>query len=205
MKYIGDELHHSGWNICSSCHSDCTAKRDKLVLPCLMSDRVYIVDTGKNPRAPELYKTIEPEQLHKYNCSTPHTTHCLATGEIMISTMGDANGEGQGDFILIDSHSLEVKGTWTNGQKAGFGYDFWYQPYYDVMVASEWGAPNKFKQGCVPMKNGTSLNFYSWSQRKLVQTIDLGSDGEAPLEIRFLHNPRADEGYVGCCLNANVF
>lgn len=56
MKYVGDELHHSGWNICSSCHEDCTRKRDKLVLPGLLSDRVNIVDTGKNPRAPTLHK-----------------------------------------------------------------------------------------------------------------------------------------------------
>lgn len=55
-----DELHHSGWNVCSSCHSPkggCTVPvRDKLALPALNSDRIYIVDTGKNSRAPEIYK-----------------------------------------------------------------------------------------------------------------------------------------------------
>lgn len=57
-----DELHHTGWNVCSSCHSTKGAGnvpvRDKLVMPALNSDRVYIVDTGKNPRAPEIYKVI---------------------------------------------------------------------------------------------------------------------------------------------------
>ena len=41
----GQEFHHIGWNTCSSCHfvdaSSCKSsipKRDKLVLPCLISD-----------------------------------------------------------------------------------------------------------------------------------------------------------------------
>ena len=56
MPAIGDELHHSGWNVCSSCHGDESKKRDKLILPCLGSDRVYAVDTGTDPRAPRLHK-----------------------------------------------------------------------------------------------------------------------------------------------------
>lgn len=33
---LGDELHHSGWNSCSSCHGDPSAQRRFLVLPALM-------------------------------------------------------------------------------------------------------------------------------------------------------------------------
>lgn len=29
----------------------------------------------------------------------------------MISTMGDNNGNGKGDFILVDGETLKVKGT----------------------------------------------------------------------------------------------
>lgn len=40
----GQEFHHIGWNTCSSCHSSKSPysciKRDKLILPCLMSDAV---------------------------------------------------------------------------------------------------------------------------------------------------------------------
>ena len=56
MPAVGDELHHSGWNVCSSCHGDPTKKRDKLVLPSLGSDRVYIVDVGTDPKSPRLHK-----------------------------------------------------------------------------------------------------------------------------------------------------
>lgn len=29
--------------------------------------------------------------------------------------------------------------------------------------------------------------------------------GITPLEIRFMHNPKRCEGFVGACLNANIF
>ena len=41
MPHLGDELHHSGWNACSSCHGDAHAARNILVLPALGSGRVY--------------------------------------------------------------------------------------------------------------------------------------------------------------------
>ncbi|XP_063828106.1 methanethiol oxidase isoform X1 [Ostrinia nubilalis] len=208
----GDELHHSGWNVCSSCHDNKDLKRNLLIMPGLSSGNVYAVDVGTEPRKPQIFKVIDGAEMRSFNCTFPHTTHCLATGEIMISTMGDKEENGQGDFVLIDSKTLEVTGTWTKGpKKAKFGYDFWYQPYHDVMVSSEWGTPKYFKSGFHPDdvsnsdRYGTSLNVYKWSTRELQQVIDLGKEGTAPLEIRFLHNPKADEGFVGCAVEANVY
>ncbi|KAJ8924893.1 hypothetical protein NQ315_001050 [Exocentrus adspersus] len=218
-----DELHHSGWNVCSSCYlvKGCciVPVRDKLVLPALGSDRVYIVDTGKDQRTPEIHKVteinfvkvIDASEMVNLDCRTPHTTHCLANGEIMISVMGDKDGNGKSDFILIDGKTYKTTGTWVKGKAAKFNYDFWYQPHFDVMVSSEWGAPKVFKTGYSPEHAkdpnayGQNLNFYSWSKRELIQTIDLGKEGLAPLEVRFLHNPKQSQGYVGCAVNANVF
>ena len=51
MREIGDEIHHSGWNTCSSCHN-VPRERNTLVLPSLMSDRIYFIDTSdeRNPK-----------------------------------------------------------------------------------------------------------------------------------------------------------
>lgn len=207
----GDELHHSGWNVCSSCHDNASLKRDLLILPALESCNVFCIDVGTDPRKPKIHKVIDGSEMRSFNCSFPHTTHCLATGEIMISTMGDKDENGQGDFVLIDSKTLKVTGTWTMGKKAKFGYDFWYQPYHDVMISSEWGTPKYFKTGFhpddIPNHNryGTSLNIYKWSTHELQQVIDLGKEGCAPLEIRFLHDPKATQGFVGCAVEANVY
>nr|CAH7719517.1 unnamed protein product [Callosobruchus chinensis] len=210
-----DELHHSGWNVCSSCHTskECCDNpvRDKLILPALGSNRIYVVDTGKNPKAPEFHKVIEPSEMKKLNCSTPHTAHCLASGEIMISTMGDKDDNGKCDFVLIDGKTYQMKGTWIKGNKAPkFNYDFWYQPYHDVMVSTEWGAPKVFKTGfhpshLTPEIYGQTLNFFSWSKRELIQSIDLGREAMAPLEVRFLHNPKESQGYVGCAIGGYIY
>jgi len=46
------------------------------------------------------------------------------------------------DFLL---------GRWVKGEEKGqFGYDFWYQPYWDVLISSEWGAPRCFVNGFKP-------------------------------------------------------
>lgn len=210
MPNIGDELHHSGWNICSSCH-DKPRKRDTLVLPCLESDRIYFIDTT-DERSPSIKKVLSSAEVNQCGVSTLHTSHCSPNGEILISAMGKPNGDAAGEIVCVDAETLQVKGTWTKGEKkAAFGYDFWYQPYHDVLVASEWGVPRVFKKGYAPSDGsdstvyGRSLNFYSWSERKLQQVLNLGEEGIAPLEIRFLHDPKASEGFVGCAVNSTVY
>ncbi|XP_017798648.1 PREDICTED: selenium-binding protein 1-A isoform X2 [Habropoda laboriosa] len=210
MPHVGDELHHSGWNICSSCHGK-QRKRDTLVLPCLVSDRVYFVDTSEQ-RTPSIKKILTPAEVNRHGVSTLHTSHCAPNGEILISVMGKPNDDAVGDFLRVDAETLEVKGTWTTGEKrAAFGYDFWYQPYHDVLIATEWATPRVFKRGFKsvdvtdPAIYGRSLNFYSWTERKLKQVVNLGNDGIAPLEVRFLHDPKASVGFVGCAVSSNVY
>ncbi|KAK9501062.1 hypothetical protein O3M35_002176 [Rhynocoris fuscipes] len=208
--YANDEWHHFGWNACSSCYKNSTKKRDKLVIPSLVSSRIYILDTTDQEK-PVVHKVIQPEEVLKHNVSTGHTTHCLGTGEVMISTLGDANDEPKGDFLMIDGDKWSIIGLWTKGTKAKFGYDFWYQPYHDVMISSEWSSPKAFKKGFQYSDiidkelTGRCLNVYRWSTRQLVQTIDLGDEGITPLEVKFLHNPTESQGYVGCAFSSNVF
>lgn len=52
---------------------------------------------------------------------------------------------------------------------------------------------------------GQSLTVWDWQERKPIQTLELGPHGVMPLEIRFLHDPDARTGFVGCALTANVF
>lgn len=53
-----------------------------------------------------------------------------------------------GGFVLLDGETWEVKGTWERpGGAAPLGYDFWYQPRHNVMISTEWAAPNVFRDG----------------------------------------------------------
>lgn len=127
-------------------------KRDKLILPCLNSNRVYVIDVGKNPKKPEIFKEIDGDVLLSNNVSAPHTSHCLANGNIMISTMGDKNDNAKCDFIIFDS-DFNCLGTWIKGDKKPLcGYDYWYQPYFDIMISTEWAAPKLFKKFVVIIK-----------------------------------------------------
>jgi selenium-binding protein 1 len=210
MSNLDDEIHHSGWNTCGSCtNEDATSVRNRLILPSLVSSRVYVVDTETDPRAPTMYKVIEPEDvMKKAKLSLPMTTHCLGFGQVMISAMGDEEGKPKGGFIVLDCKSYEVVGNWEK-TPAPLGYDFWYQYRHNVMISSGWGDPRTFLNGFNPQdvtdgKYGRSLYVWDFMEKKVVQEIDLGPEGLIPLELRFLHNPDATEGFVGAALSSTI-
>nr|ACU23278.1 unknown [Glycine max] len=211
VPYLGDELHHTGWNSCSSCHGDPSADRRFLIVPALVSGRVYVVDVKTNPRAPSLHKVVEPADIiQKTGLAYPHTSHCLASGDIMISCLGDKDGNAAGNgFLLLDSE-FNVKGRWEKpGHSPLFGYDFWYQPRHNTMISTSWGAPSAFTKGFNLQHlsdglYGRHLHVYSWPGGELRQTMDLGDSGLIPLEIRFLHDPAKDTGFVGSALTSNM-
>ena len=39
-----------------SCYDDPTKRRNRLIMPSLMSSRIYIFDVGSDPRAPRIHK-----------------------------------------------------------------------------------------------------------------------------------------------------
>lgn len=210
MTHRGDELHHCGWNICSSCHGDASRVRKDLILPGLFSSRIYAANVS-DPRKPKLVKVIEPEEIKKKtNLSAPHTVHCLADGNVMISMLGDADGNGPGGFLLLDE-GLDVAGRWERSVEGmHYNYDFWYQPRHNVMVSSEWAAPNTFRPGFNPAevaagKYGQRLHFWNWNDRRIEQSIDLGAEGLIPLEVRFHHDPNSVHGFVGAALSSTIW
>jgi methanethiol oxidase len=209
MPQVDDELHHFGWNICSSCHGEDKDRR-YLIIPGLKSSRIHVVDTA-DPAAPKMHKVIEPEVIRKKaNLSAPHTVHCLADGNIMVSMLGDAEGNGPGGFLLLDD-TFDVVGRWEkNAEGMKYNYDFWYQPKHKVMVSSEWGAPNTFIKGFNPDdvkagKYGSQIHFWDWRERKIAKTANLGDNGFIPLEVRFHHDPDSVHGYVGAALSSTMW
>lgn len=210
MPYVGDELHHFGWNACSSCHGDMSKSRRYLVVPGLKSSRIHIIDMA-DPRAPKMYKVISPELIKsKANLSAPHTVHCAPDGRIMISMLGDGEGNGPGGFLVLDE-KFDIAGHWEhNATGMKFNYDFWYQPRHNVMVSSEWGAPQTFSSGfnlddVGAGKYGTQVHFWDWQKRDIVQTVDLADQGRIPLEVRFLHDPDSTHGFVGAALSSTMW
>jgi len=209
MPGIGDELHHTGWNACSSCFHDASKERRFLILPGVRSSNLHIVDCATDPKAPRLHKVIEGKEIkEKANLSAPHTVHCLGS-DIIISMLGDASGEAPGGFLHVNE-DFEIVGRWENDITGMlFNYDFWYQPRHNAMVSSEWAAPNTFMPGfdledVGLLKYGRRLHFWNFEKHSIEKTVYLGEDGLVPLEVRFHHNPESTHGFCGAALSSNV-
>lgn len=151
--------------------------------------------------------------MFAFNLSFPHTSHCLADGNIMISTLGDKDGNERGNFILLDGKTFQPKKPWIkeNTREPKFNYDFWYQPRCNVMISTEWGTPNAIKKGFIieDVKNekyGNKVHIFNWKENKLSQSIDLpGEDSHIPLEVRFYHDPSKPHAFVGTALGSSIF
>jgi methanethiol oxidase len=209
MPNVGDELHHFGWNRCSSaCHGP---DRSHLIVPGFRSSRIHILDVADDPRRPRIERVIEAEELvEKTGYTRPHTIHCMPGENVVMSMVGDADGNGSGGFAVLDATTFEVKGRWENGgELPPFNYDFWYQPRKNVLVSSEFGAPNAYEPGfdledVGRGRYGRSLHFWDLEKRELEQSIDLGDQGLVPLEIRWLHDPESEQGFVGAALSSAI-
>src|SRR5213079_3355699 len=69
LPNVGDELHHFGWNACSSALCPYAphphVERRYLIVPGIRSSRIHVVDVKDDPASPKLVKVVEPEQLRR--------------------------------------------------------------------------------------------------------------------------------------------
>ena len=105
MPNAGDELHHFGWNRCSSaCHGP---DRSHLIVPGFRSSRIHVLNVADDPRRPRIETVIEPETLvEKTGYTRPHTVHCMPGDNIVISMLGDADGNGACGFAVLDARTF---------------------------------------------------------------------------------------------------
>jgi selenium-binding protein 1 len=207
MPNAGDELHHFGWNACSSCLCPYSPhphmERRYLVVPGLRSSRIHILDTKPDPRNPRITKVIEPETVMRATgYSRLHTSHCGPDG-IYLNALGSVTGEGPGGIMMIDPETFELKGRWECERGPQYlAYDFWWHLGHDTMLTSEWGTPNMIENGVNPElllagKYGHALHVWDLHTRRHRQVLDLGAEQQMVLELRPAHDPNATYGFVG--------
>jgi methanethiol oxidase len=207
MPAAGDELHHFGWNACSSCLCPFAPhphmERRFLVVPGLRSSRLHILDTKADPRQPRLVKVIEPEEvIRKTGYSRLHTAHCGPDG-IYINALGDADGNGPGGIFVLDPETFEIRGRWEQDRGPQYlAYDFWWHLGHDTMITSEWGTPRMVEDGLNPElllagKYGNALHVWNLHTRRHLQTLELGPEQQMVLELRPAHDPHESYGFVG--------
>jgi len=212
LPTAGNELHHFGWNACSSalCHEghEGVLERRYLVVPGLRSSRTHVLDTKPDPRRPSIVRVIEAEELaQKAGYSRPHTVHC-GPGGIFMSNLGAGDGDGgPGGIALIDHDTFEVTGRWeTDRGDQYLSYDFWWHLNEDVAITSEWATPSMIEGGLNPedllgKRFGHHVDFWSLSEGRLMQRVDLGDEHQMALELRPAHHPGRTWGFLGVVIS----
>ncbi|MGY4964968.1 selenium-binding protein SBP56-related protein [Streptomyces sp. 900105245] len=208
---LGNELHHFGWNACSSALAHAGhhhAARRFLIAPGLRSSRLHVFDTVPDPAHPRLVKVIEAEELAaKAGYSRPHTLHCGPDG-VFLSCLGGADGaDGPGGVALLDHESFDVLRSWeTERGPQRLAYDVWWHLRQNVAVTSEWGTPSMIEDGVVPelllnRQYGHSLHFWELETGRHLQQVDLGDEHQMVLELRPAHDPEATWGFANTVIN----
>ncbi|HXB21818.1 MAG TPA: selenium-binding family protein [Candidatus Solibacter sp.] len=211
MPNPGDELHHFGWNACSSALCPYSphphVERRYLVVPGLRSSRIHIIDTKPDPRQPKIVKVIEAHEVaERTGYSRPHTVHCGPDG-IYISALGSPSGEGPGGIFALDHYTFEPLGQWEMDRgPQQFAYDFAWHLGQDTAITSEWGTPNMVENGVIPEallqgKYGHSIHVWDRPKRRHLQTLDLGAEQQMVLELRPAHDPTKAYGFVGVVIS----
>ena len=116
MPNAGDELHHFGWNACSSCLCPYAPhphmERRYLIVPGIESSRIHILDTKPDPRQPKIVKVIEAQDIaNRAGYAAPHTVHCGPDG-VYLSALGAPDGNGPGGTFVLDPDTFDVRGRW---------------------------------------------------------------------------------------------
>lgn len=211
MPGAGDELHHFGWNACSSHLCPHTphahVERRYLVVPGIHSSNIHILDTKADPRNPRLIKTIEKDELiAKTGYTSPHSVHCGPDG-IYLNALGNAEGDAPGGLFVVDHETFEVKGAWEKDRGPQMlAYDFGWHLGQDIVVTSEWGTPNMVKDGLNPElllggKYGNALHVWDLRRRKHLQKLELGPQYQMTLELRPARDPRKAYGFAGVVIS----
>jgi selenium-binding protein 1 len=207
----GNELHHFGWNACSShlCPyaPNAHVERRYLIVPGTHSSRIHLLDTKPDPRRPALVKVIEgSEVMTKTGYAAPHTVHCGPDG-IYMNALGAPDGNGPGGIFILDHETFELKGRWEQDRGPQYlAYDFFWHLGHDTMISSEWGTPNMVKDGVNPElllagKYGRKLHVWDLRKRTHIKELDLGAEQQMVLELRPAHNPTRAYGFVGVCMS----
>src|SRR5438093_1661677 len=207
MPNVGDELHHFGWNACSSALCPWAphphVERRYLLVPGLRSSRIHVIDVKDDPAQPKLVKVIEADQLaRRTGYSRPHTIHCGPDG-IYVSALGAPDGGGPGGVFILDHDTFSVKGRFELDRGPQFlAYDFWWHLGYDTAITSEWGTPEMVEGGVngeILLAGGYGHHMHVWDlpRRRHKQAIDFGSEQQMVLELRPAHDPTKAYGFVG--------
>src|ERR1700677_3565677 len=116
MPNVGDELHHFGWNACSSALCPYAphphVERRYLIVPGLRSSRIHVIDTKENPKQPKIVKVIEPQDVaERTGYARRPTAMVPAESSPWIITTSSLWAAGR-SIVVRNTLATTSRGTW---------------------------------------------------------------------------------------------
>ena len=120
LPTAGNELHHFGWNACSSAlchqghgdHGHGALERRYLLVPGLRSSRTYVLDTKPDPATPRWSGDRGRGAGRQGRLLPPPHPAPWARRHLHVN-LGGANGnDGPGGVALLDHDTFDVIGAW---------------------------------------------------------------------------------------------
>ncbi|CAI2354761.1 unnamed protein product [Caenorhabditis sp. 36 PRJEB53466] len=209
----GDEPGRMNWAKSAESLSEMSRlERRNLIVPCMNSGKIYVLSFEEKKF--KIEKEIRGDELFRKDVSCPYAVRSLPLkgAPVHVSTLGDRNGHGKGDFVLIDRKSWDVRQK-SEPTFANFGGDFCLQPRHNLLISSEWGHPRLFRDGFSPseLENvsesfGSSLHVWQISPPKLLQSISLDPySASLVTAVKFLHNADCNHAFAISAVGSSIF
>ena len=211
MPNVGDELHHFGWNRCSSaCHGP---DRSHLIVPGFRSSRIHIVNVADDPRraadreGDRAGRDRREDRLHAAAHRPLHARrqhrHLDARRRrrqrrrrLRRARREDVRGQGPlGERRRDASLQLRLLVPATQERARLVASSASRTPTRRASTSTT-SPPGATAAGST---SGTSPS------GRVEQTLDLGETGLVPLEVRWLHDPDAEQGFVGAALSSTMW
>ena len=204
MPTAGDELHHFGWNACSSCAlPERAASAPRAALP----DRArYPLLAHPRPRHQARPEAAEARQGDRARGGgRSHRVHAPAHGALRARRhlrQRARQRRWQGPGRRLPDGPRQLRGARPLGGRPRvtalrLRLMAWHLGY-DTAVTSEWGTPDMFESGLVPelllgSKYGRRLHFWDLAEAAPRPGDRLGC--RAPARLRAAAGPRPDKAY----------
>ena len=212
MPNAGDELHHFGWNACSSClcpnapHPH--VERRYLVVPGLRSSRIYIIDTKPDPREPQDRqgdRARGDRREDRLHAPAHGPLRSRAASMSPLSAMRRARRRAASSSWTTRASRCSAAGRSTAGRSSS--------PTMPggISATTPWSPANGARptrsrtasspRCCSAANTAGSLHFWDLHKRKHLQEIDLGEEHQLVFELRPAHDPTKAYGFVNCVIS----
>ena len=153
MPNVGDELHHFGWNACSSAlcpWAAAPARRAPLPARARPALVAHPRDRRQGRPAPAEDRQGDRGRGDREQDRLQPAAHRSTAGPTGSTSraLGDPDGDGPGGIFLLDHENFSVKGAWESDRgPQELAYDFWWHLNHGTVITSEWGTPNMVEDG----------------------------------------------------------